>query len=74
VVRFERQIPIGSTVRVDLKSMTARLDTINNVTTYLTRKEGWSVPKGAVRTVQFNSIGAVTGTPTLTAYTAPADL
>ncbi|MGG7510959.1 hypothetical protein [Plantibacter sp. YIM 135249] len=74
IVRFERVIPNGSTVHVDLKRMTAVLDGQNSVGSYLTRRESWSVPPGGSRTIQFNPLGVVTGTPTITAYTSPAYL
>lgn len=71
-IRFERQIPLGSTVSVDLRTGQAFIDGQSPVSGSLTRRDWWTVPPGETRTIQFNSIGAVTGTPTLTAYTAPA--
>jgi hypothetical protein len=73
IVRFERVVPEGSTVRIDLKKMTAVLDEINSVGSFaLTRREGWHVPPGGIRTIQFKPLGAITGTPTFTAFTPPA--
>lgn len=72
-IRFERQIPLGSTVRVSLRTGQAFIDGQSPVSGSLTRREWWTSPPGATRTIQFNSIGAVTGAPTLTARTAPAN-
>jgi len=73
IVRFERVVPQGSVVRVDLKKMTAVLDDINPVGSFaLTRREGWFVPPGETRTIQFTPLGATTGTPTFTAFTPPS--
>lgn len=72
VIRFERPVPAGSTVYLNPRTGRASIDGQSDVSGYLTRKEWWSVPAGGSRTVQFNSLGVVTGTPTLTARTAPA--
>lgn len=71
-IRFEFPIDVGHAVTVDQRTGRAWLDSEENTLTgYLTKSEWWPVPAGGTRSVQFNSIGAVTGTPTLTAYTAP---
>ncbi len=71
-IRFERQIPLGSTVAVDLRTGQAFIDGQSPVSGFFTRREWWTNPPGEFRTIQFNSIGAVTGTPTLTAHVPPA--
>lgn len=71
-IRFERAIPLGSTVSVDLRTGQAFIDNQSPVSGFLTRREWWTNPPGTLRTIQFAAIGAVTGTPTLTARTAPA--
>jgi hypothetical protein len=71
-VRLERQIPLGSTVTVNLRTGQAFIDDQSPVTGSLTRREWWDNPPGQTRTIQFNSIGAVTGTPTLTVRYQPA--
>ena len=71
-LRFERTIPVGSSVLVDLRSGQATIDGQSPVSGFLTRREWWTVPPGATRTIQFNSIGAVSGTPTMTVRTSPA--
>jgi hypothetical protein len=71
-IRFERQIPLGSTVSVDLRTGQAFIDGQSPVSGSLTRRDWWTNPPGATRTIQLNGLGTATGTPTLTAYTAPA--
>lgn len=71
-IRFEREIPLGSTVYVNLRTGQATIDNSSPVSGSLTRREWWTNPPGELRTIQFNSIGAVTGTPILTARTSPA--
>ena len=77
VIRFERPIPAGSTVYLNPRTGRASIDGQSDVSGYLTRSEWWSVPaaSGGIpgsREIQFNSLGAVTGTPTLTSRTSPA--
>ena len=72
VIRFDRLIPDGSTAFVNLRTGRASIDGQSDVSGYLTRFDGWSVPAGGSREIQFNARGVVTGTPTLTARTAPA--
>ena len=72
-IRFERAIPLGSTVSVDLRTGQAFIDGQSPVSGFLTRRDWWTNPPGVTRTIQFNSIGVATGAPTLTAYTAPAN-
>ena len=71
VNRFARPIPLGSTVYLNPRTGRVSLDGPSDVSGLLTRAEWWSVPAGGTREIQFNSIGAVTGSPTLTARTAP---
>ena len=71
VLRFERPIPLGSTVYLNPRTGRVSLDGPSDVSGFLTRADWWSVPAGGTREIQFNSIGAVTGSPTLTARTAP---
>jgi hypothetical protein len=73
ILRFERSIPLGSTVYLNPRTGGAYLDTPgNDVSGFLTRREWWSVPAQGFREIQFNALGVVTGTPTLTARTSPA--
>lgn len=72
VVRLERAIPATSVVTFDARTGRVTIDGDNDITGFLTRSSWWSVPPGTSGEIQFNSIGAVTGTPTLTARIAPA--
>lgn len=73
ILRLDRVIPLGSTVVFDARRGRAYLDVpSNDVTGFLTRREWWPVPASQSRTVQFNALGAVTGTPTLTVRVSPA--
>lgn len=73
--RFERVVPLGSTVWVDPSTGLAWIDDPgNDVSRFLTISDWWSVPPGETRTIQFTSIGTVTGTPILSASTSPAYL
>ena len=72
IIRFERPIPLGSTVYLNPRTGRVSLDGPSDVSGFLTRTAWWSVPAGGTREIQFNSLGAVTGTPTLTSRTSPA--
>jgi hypothetical protein len=73
VLRFDREVPLGSTVFLNLRTNRAYLDDpSNDVSGWLTRREWWAQPADTTSEVQFNSLGAVTGTPVLTARTASA--
>jgi len=74
-LRLEREIPTSSTVFFDTRTARVYLDIpANDISSFLTRRDwaGFTVPGGASRTVQFNPLGAVSGTPVLTARYAPA--
>jgi hypothetical protein len=71
-IRLEREIPAGSVVTVDMRTGQAFIDDQSPVSGFLTSRQWWTNPPGETRTIQFTSIGSVTGTPILTAYTAPA--
>lgn len=74
-LRLERDIPDTSIVYFDTRTGRAYLDTpANDLGMFLTRREwsGFAIPAGSTRTVQFNGLGTVTGTPQLTARYAPA--
>jgi hypothetical protein len=65
-VRYDRVIPVGSWVEVDFASGAVVVDGDSDGSTYLTRGEFFSVPPGGAFDVQFNGIGAATGTPLMT--------
>lgn len=72
-IRFERVIPDGSAVTVHQSENQASIDGDTNiVSTYLTLSDLIVIPPKGFVTIQFNSIGAVTGTPRLSALERPA--
>lgn len=72
-LRLERDIPDGSTVYLNPRTAAVYIDAPgNDISGSLTKREWWTVPAGSTRTVQFAALGATSGTPTLTARTAPA--
>jgi hypothetical protein len=73
LIRFERVVPDGGTVHIDMETGAAWLDNpANDMSGFLTRREFWSVPGGTSHQVAFRSLGAFTGTPILSASTRPA--
>lgn len=73
-LRFERPVDAGSTVTLNPRTGRATIDGASDVTGYLTQSQWWSVPAGTSGEIQFTPIGSTTGTPTLTALTAPAHI
>jgi hypothetical protein len=72
-LRLDRPIPVGSTVYFDARTGRVYIDSLDNdITGFLTRREWWSVPPGATRSVQINALGVATGSPLLTVQIAPA--
>jgi hypothetical protein len=72
-LRFEREVPLGSSVFLNVRTGRAYLDIpANDVTGYLTVREWWSVPAGVSQQIQFSGLGTPSGVPTLTARTKPA--
>lgn len=75
-LQLDRVIPVGSAVFFDSRTSRAYLDDpANDVSGFLSRRdwEGFQIPAGATRTVQFNGLGAATGTPLLTVNYSPAN-
>lgn len=70
VLRYERVVPAGTSVSLDARTGEVLVDGISDGSTYLVRDDWFSVPAGGSRTVQFNSIGASSGTPQLAATIA----
>lgn len=66
VVRYDRVVPDGSWVEIDFASGAVIVDSTSDGSTYLTRGEFFDVAPGGAFDVQFNGIGAVTGTPLMT--------
>jgi Phage tail protein len=73
-LRFEREIPDGSTVYLNPRTGRVYLDsTDNDVSSFLTVREWWSIQPGTAHEIQLAAIGSVLGgTPTLTARTRSA--
>lgn len=75
IIRFEFPIGVDESVTIDTATGLAYLGSEdNNLSGFLTRSEFWEVPAADFSTVQFTGLGDVTGTPTLTGFTAPAYL
>lgn len=65
-VRYDRVVPLGSWVDIDFATGAVVVDGVSDGSTYLTRGEFFSVPPGAEFDVQFNGLGAASGTPLMT--------
>jgi len=74
-IRFEFPMSVSDVVTVDPQTGRAWINDESNVLIgYLTKSEFWQVPPRSFRTIQFNPIGSVSGTPIATASTPPAYL
>lgn len=72
-IRFVRDIPDGSKVVINSRTGRAYIDVpANDVSSFLTVTDWWSVPAGGSSVVQFSALGSSSGTPTLLARLAPA--
>lgn len=65
-VRFERLIPVGSTVKIDQRTGVAMIDGQGDVSGYITSWDFFSIGPGETHIIQFSPLGVVTGTPTAT--------
>lgn len=70
VLRYERVVPAGTSVTLDSRTGEVLVDGVSDGSTYLVRDEWFSVPPGGTCTVQFNAIGAASGSPQLSATVA----
>jgi len=66
IVRYDRVVPAGSTVTLDFRTGEVLVDGVSDASTYVTIDQFFPVPAGGSITVQFNSLGASSGTPTMT--------
>lgn len=74
IIEFDRQIPDGSTVFVNQRTGRAYIDApSNDVSGSFSQKNLFSLDASETHQVQFQAIGAVTGTPTMTFRTSSAD-
>jgi len=75
VIRFERQIPLGSTVYINQRTGRAYLDNAaSDVSGFLTSRGLFEIGPGETHQIQFQPLGAVTGAPQMTLLTAAAYL
>lgn len=63
MVRYDRVVPAGSSVRIDFRTGEVLVDDISDGSTYLTRYDFFSVQRGESYEVQFNAIGGSSGSP-----------
>lgn len=66
VVRYDRVVPLGSTLAIDFRTGEVLVDGVSDGSTYLTRYEFFSIGPGESIDVQFNAIAGSTGTPIAT--------
>lgn len=74
-LQLDRVIPTGGTVYFDARTSRVWLDQpSNDISGFLSRRDwaGFQVPAGSTRTIQFNGLGTVSGSPLLTAQYSPA--
>lgn len=69
VVRYDRVVPLGTDVSIDMRTGAVVVDGTSDGSTFLSRSEFFGVEPGAEFAVQFNALGTVTGTPTMTVST-----
>lgn len=66
VVRYDRVVPLGSTVEIDFRTGEVLVDGVSDGSTYLTRYEFFSVGPAETVEVQFNAISGSSGSPIAT--------
>lgn len=66
VLRYDRVVPLGSTIGLDSRTQTVTVDGVAGGSTYLTQFSWFPVPAGTTRTVQIISLGTSSGSPLLT--------
>jgi len=67
ILRYDRVVPLGSTIGLDSRTQTVTVDGVAGGSTYLTQFNWFPVPAKSTRTLQLNSISTFSGTPTLQA-------
>jgi hypothetical protein len=73
VLRYVEAVPLDSTVFLNPRTGSVYIDVpTNDKSRALVRRDWFTLPAGETHEIQFNAIGSVTGTPTLTARTSPA--
>jgi hypothetical protein len=71
-IRFDRVIPLGSTVVVNQRTGRVQIDGQSDVSGFLTTRDFFSIGPAESHVLQFSPLGAVTGTPQMTVRTPPA--
>jgi len=75
VVRLDRQIPAGSTAFFNQRTGRAYLDNVSSDISPFISSRGWfQIGPGETHQIQFQPLGAVVGSPTLTVRMSPAYL
>lgn len=64
-LRYDRIVPAGTTVVIDTRTGEVLIDGVSDASTYLTTAEFFSIPAGGSPEIQFSSIGASSGTPSM---------
>ena len=73
VIRLDRQVPLGSTVFINQRTGRVYLDAANSdIGGFVTSRDFFSIGPGETHQIQFQPLGAVTGTPMFTAFVSPA--
>lgn len=70
---YARSLGFGQVVSLDSRTQRATLGD-SDVTGVLSSRRWFEIPRGQTRRYQVTPLGAVTGAPTITIYTAPADM
>lgn len=70
---YVRTVDTGQTIVLDSRTQRANLGA-GDVTAALSKRQWFEIPRGALRRYQITPLGSVTGAPTITLYTAPANL
>ena len=68
---FERATNAGEIIVFDSRTQRATIGQ-GDVTAFLSSRDWFAIPAGQTRRYQINPLGAVSGTPTITLYAAPA--
>jgi hypothetical protein len=72
---YTRATSTSDVISLDSRtSMATNLNGGGDVTSFLSSRDWFSIPAGATRRYQINPLGAVSGSPTITLYAAPASM
>lgn len=65
-LRYARAVPLGTSVTINSQTGEVLVDGLSDASAYLTQAEFFPISAGSSREIQFSSIGASSGTPTMT--------